>query len=139
MMMYALEEIARDQCPAVLPLHPRTRHAWGRLNLEPQHSRLVDPVGYLYMLQLEKHATVILIDSGGVQKEAFFSEVPCVTLRDETEWVETVEAGWNTIVGCDGHKMFQAISEVFRQKTSVCPYGTGEAAETILNILVTSK
>jgi UDP-GlcNAc3NAcA epimerase len=86
--------------PVVLPLHPRTRQLLvGRLAETIADSRVnvIDPLGYLDMLQLEKHARFVLTDSGGVQKEAYFFGVPCVTLRDETEWVELVGAGWNTL------------------------------------------
>lgn len=86
--------------PVVWPVHPRTRAVLqqaGRLDQLAQSVRLTDPVGYLDMVQLEKYAAVIATDSGGVQKEAFFHQVPCVTLRDETEWVELVDAGWNRL------------------------------------------
>ena len=87
--------------PVVLPLHPRTRAALTKEKLLEAcgpNLRLIDPLGYLDMVTLEKHASVIATDSGGVQKEAFFHRVPCVTLRDETEWVELVELGWNRLV-----------------------------------------
>jgi UDP-N-acetylglucosamine 2-epimerase len=84
------------------------------------------------MLVLEKNARVILTDSGGVQKEAFFFRVPCVTLREETEWVETVETGWNTLVGCDPERMVQAAFEARPGIESVWPYGDGQAAERIV-------
>jgi len=89
------------EVPVVFPLHPRTRSVLRREGLlEPPRRRLClcDPVGYLEMLALEKQALLIVTDSGGVQKEAFFHRVPCVTLRDETEWVELVAAGWNRLV-----------------------------------------
>ena len=99
----ALEAVAKT-LPVVWPLHPRTRAALqkaGRLAQMEQRVTLIDPVGYIDMVQLEKFAAVIATDSGGVQKEAFFHQVPCVTLRDETEWVELVDAGWNKLVSPD--------------------------------------
>ena len=85
----------------MLPLHPRTRAALDRATCDAFSAAggvLIDPVGYLDMLMLERHAALIVTDSGGVQKEAFFNQVPCITLRDETEWTELVELGWNTLL-----------------------------------------
>jgi UDP-GlcNAc3NAcA epimerase len=96
----ALNALAAE-VPVVLPLHPRTKAALAKANLLTSCSsnlRLLDPLGYLDMVMLEKHARMIATDSGGVQKEAFFHRVPCVTLRDETEWVELVTLGWNRLV-----------------------------------------
>jgi UDP-GlcNAc3NAcA epimerase len=95
-IMAALGELAR-QLPVVLPLHPRTRKALSGAALDPA-LRVIDPLGFLDMISLEQHARLIVTDSGGVQKEAFFHGVPCATLRDETEWVELVDAGWNTLL-----------------------------------------
>jgi UDP-GlcNAc3NAcA epimerase len=97
-VVQALDELATPECPVVIPLHPRTRAklaAYG-LSFAPD-VHVLDPVSYLEMLALERNARVIITDSGGVQKEAYLYRVPCVTLREETEWVETVEAGWNTL------------------------------------------
>lgn len=135
-----LEAVAQ-QMPVVWPMHPRTRgvlQSMGRLaTLSPQ-LRLLDPVGYLDMVQLEKHAAVIATDSGGVQKEAFFYQVPCVTLRDETEWVELVDAGWNRLVPPLDAQTLAA--EVFGAMGSrgqdVKPYGDGRAADRIVKVLV---
>lgn len=97
----------------VFPIHPRTRkminyYGVGDL-LENDNIKLIDPVGYLDMLKLEKNAKAILTDSGGVQKEAFWLKVPCITLRDETEWIETVDLGWNRLVGSDVEKILEAV------------------------------
>ncbi|WDZ96606.1 UDP-N-acetylglucosamine 2-epimerase (non-hydrolyzing) [Herbaspirillum sp. WKF16] len=101
---------AAGHLDVVLPLHPRTRAAMERLDGGGRLSdriSVIDPVGYLDMVMLEKHARVIVTDSGGVQKEAYFHRVPCITLRDETEWVELVDCQWNTLVGTDA-KQFKA-------------------------------
>ena len=90
----------RLPAPVVLPLHPRTRERLGSLRVPPNVT-LHEPVSYLAMLTLVRHARAVLTDSGGVQKEALWLGVPCLTLRDETEWVETLEGGWNQLVGAD--------------------------------------
>ena len=140
----ALDEIARSVMPVILPLHPRTREALGKVfsncELRTLNSRLtiIDPVSYLDMLLLEKNAKLILTDSGGVQKEAFMLDVPCVTLREETEWIETVEAGWNVLVGADEARILEAVNRLSSQRSSdlqVNMYGDGHAAERIVNIL----
>lgn len=99
----------------VFPVHPRTRQKIAELDgvgwPEPGTSNLImiEPVGYLDMLMLEQNARLILTDSGGMQKEAYFYGVPCITLRPETEWVETVEAGWNVVVGADRARIVEAV------------------------------
>jgi UDP-GlcNAc3NAcA epimerase len=123
----------------ILPLHPRTRGRIQEFRLDDQLGgvTVIDPVSYLEMVVLEKHAEVIVTDSGGVQKEAFFYRVPCVTVRDETEWVETVEAGWNTLVGADAQRITAAIEgHARRERQEVDPYGRGDAAERILDVLL---
>jgi len=131
-----LERVAKEGLPVILPLHPRTRKQLNALEIHPKEVQVLDPVSYLDMLVLEKNAQVILTDSGGVQKEAFFFRVPCVTLRDETEWVETVETGWNTLVGCDSERMVQAALEAHPGIESVCPYGDGRAAGKIVSAII---
>jgi UDP-N-acetylglucosamine 2-epimerase len=131
-----LERVAKEGLPVILPLHPRTRKQLNALQIHPKEVQVLDPVSYLDMLVLEKNAQVILTDSGGVQKEAFFFRVPCVTLRDETEWVETVETGWNTLVGCDSERMVQAALEAHPGIESVCPYGDGRAAGKIVSAII---
>ncbi|MEB2352612.1 MAG: UDP-N-acetylglucosamine 2-epimerase (non-hydrolyzing) [Burkholderiaceae bacterium] len=129
-----LDGFAASGCTVVLPLHPRTRGRIGAFGLRvPGNLRLIDPVGYLDMVMLEKHARLIATDSGGVQKEAFFHRVPCITLRDETEWVELVEAGWNRLVppgdpGVIATAMSEASGRIGRE---ISPYGSGNAAEEI--------
>jgi len=131
----ALETIADEGMPVILPLHPRTRKALQAAALSPEHIRLVAPVSYLDMLLLEQNARLILTDSGGVQKEAFFFRVPCVTLREETEWPETVQSGWNVLVGSDTERIIRAAGAAGPGAESGSPYGEGRAAERIVTIL----
>ena len=137
----ALEMVAA-QYPVVWPLHPRTRailRRSGQLENLSRSIHLIDPVGYLDMVQLEKFAAVVATDSGGVQKEAFFYHVPCVTLRDETEWMELVEAGWNRLVPpLSPEAMSDAVLQAMgTQGADVRPYGTGDAAARIVQRLCT--
>ena len=131
--------------PVVLPLHPRTRAAIKRAGLAHRGSiRMIDPVGYLDMVMLERHARLIATDSGGVQKEAYFYRVPCATLRTETEWVELVDAGWNTLVPpASSEHIFRRLRRLLqnfrapRSRTHL--YGNGKAAEAILRHLRRAK
>ena len=135
----ALTRVA-EQVPVIWPLHPRTRAVlqampqWASVS---QRVRLVEPLGYLDMVQLEKHAALVVTDSGGVQKEAFFHGVPCVTLRDETEWVELVDAGWNLLLPPGaGDEMAAAImSRIGTVGLPVAPYGRGDASARIVEVL----
>jgi len=134
-----LEALAEIEMSVLFPVHPRTRQCMDRLDLsfvsKMESLNFIDPVGYLDMLLLEKHARLILTDSGGVQKEAYFFSVPCLTLREETEWVETVEAGWNRLVGADPVAIAQGARE-FRPTGSPPPlFGDGHAAERIAVVL----
>jgi UDP-N-acetylglucosamine 2-epimerase len=124
--------------PVVLPVHPRTRTKLAEAGIAPGGAvHMIDPVGYLDMLALEQAAKVILTDSGGVQKEAFFFGVPCVTLRTETEWVETVELGWNLVVGADSTRIVAAAAHFETRPAAVeCPFGDGHTAERISRLLV---
>ncbi len=124
----------------VFPVHPRTRGflqtAGLSQKLQKAHKlRLIEPVGYLDMIQLEKHAAKIVTDSGGVQKEAYFYQVPCITLRDETEWVETVQDGWNILVGADSARILEAIENFQPSQPQQNHYGDGHASQKIVEIL----
>lgn len=135
----ALEATA-ENLPVVWPLHPRTRAVLqqaGRLDRLARCVTLIEPAGYLDMVQLEKYAALIATDSGGVQKEAFFYQVPCVTLRDETEWVELVESGWNRLAQPNDAS---SIQQAIRVALGSCgkpikPYGKGDAAQQIVQKL----
>jgi UDP-GlcNAc3NAcA epimerase len=138
-ILLALEEIGSPEMPVVLPLHPRTGKILKEINAQTGPGiKIIEPVGYLEMIQLENNAAIILTDSGGVQKEAYFSGTPCITLRDETEWVETVEVGVNIIAGArkdDILSAFQQAGKVdFQSKTGL--YGNGHAAEVIVEMLL---
>nr|BAL55169.1 UDP-N-acetylglucosamine 2-epimerase [uncultured Acetothermia bacterium]BAL60210.1 UDP-N-acetylglucosamine-2-epimerase [Candidatus Acetothermum autotrophicum] len=133
----ALEAIAADGLPVIVPLHPRTRKQLESVRLSPKNLQLIEPVSYLEMLLLEKYAKIILTDSGGVQKEAFFFQVPCVTLREETEWVETVEAGWNVLAGWQYERIVHAVRTARSPSESAAPYGDGHAAEKIVKSIRT--
>lgn len=136
--LVACLNFAAQQLPVVLPLHPRTQQAIGRMGaaikLSPQ-VKVIEPVGYLDMVMLEMHARVVATDSGGVQKEAYFHRVPCITLRDETEWVELVTSGWNVLVGRNVARFKAALDAALN---GVVPdwcadlYGDGNAAEDII-------
>lgn len=132
----ALTATAR-QLPVVWPLHPRTRAVLkkiGKFEDLTAQVQLIDPVGYLDMVQLEKFAALIATDSGGVQKEAFFHQVPCVTLRDETEWVELVDPGWNWLAPpVDAQSLSRVLNVALGSHGDpVAPYGTGCAAQAIV-------
>ncbi|MDQ8177294.1 MAG: UDP-N-acetylglucosamine 2-epimerase (non-hydrolyzing) [Gemmatimonadota bacterium] len=123
----------------VLPLHPRARARIRDSGLElPQNVMAIDPVGYLDMVMLTKAAKVVATDSGGLQKEAFFHGVPCVTLRDETEWMELVESGWNRIVPPSSADAVASSIQAAVGSTgsNVLPYGDGHASERIADTLI---
>ncbi len=126
-----------DQVPVVLPLHPRTAKSLESHGVSTGGIQVIEPVGYLDMLVLEKHARLIATDSGGVQKEAFFHGVSCVTLREETEWVELVALGWNHVVPPgDALEIERAILSALDQKgKSARPYGDGDAAQRIVGAI----
>ena len=126
------------EMPVILPLHPRTRSRLAEL--EPtghaaRNTHHVPPVGYLDMLALEQSAALILTDSGGVQKEAYFFAVPCVTLRPETEWVETVAAGWNRLAWGDAAVVVEAARRPWPVDPPPPVFGDGRAAERIVALL----
>ena len=139
-ILRALNEIGKD-VPVILPLHPRTKKMMKTFHFFPetQGIKLIDPVSYLDMLTLEKNAKTILTDSGGVQKEAYWFGVPCFTLRNETEWVETIHSGWNILVGAGKKKI---VDEVRRRKRRKSPlkkrgiFGDGKASEKIVQMIV---
>jgi UDP-GlcNAc3NAcA epimerase len=138
----ALSELASPDAPVVLPLHPRTASCLSKFGLYSLVSsnpsmKVIEPVPFLDMLSLQMNAKVILTDSGGIQKEAYFQRVPCVTLRDETEWVETVEAGWNTLVSADKGRIVAAALKFSEcDAPRINDFGEGAAAKEIIEILI---
>jgi UDP-N-acetylglucosamine 2-epimerase len=122
----------------IFPIHPRTLYAIKASNIIiPPNVHVIDPVGYMDMLSLEQNARIILTDSGGIQKEAYFFKVQCLTLRPETEWVETTASGWNNLVGTDPARIISAL------KTALPPdlahpdyFGDGHASEKIVSLFI---
>jgi UDP-N-acetylglucosamine 2-epimerase len=121
------------QAPVVFPVHPRTRKILSQAGI-PLNGNLLplEPQGYLQMLTLQRHALKILTDSGGIQKEAFYLGVPCITLRERTEWTETVEAGANRLVPAEPAAIRAAASEEFELRKDYQPYGDGTTAQRIV-------
>jgi UDP-GlcNAc3NAcA epimerase len=141
----ALARLA-GRLPVVLPLHPRTRNALADAmpgQRWPESLRVIDPVGYLDMTRLEASARLIVTDSGGVQKEAFFHGVPCATLRTETEWTELVHSGWNTLLDPTQGAMLadRLVAQLDARPPNARPnfYGEGDASERIAEALLTSS
>ncbi len=132
-----LKAVSQISLPVVLPLHPRTRKIVQELGLNSllEKVKVIDPVGYLDMITLEAHALKLVTDSGGVQKEAYFAGVPCITMRDETEWVETVEVGWNRLTGADEGKILEAVESFTPPEDRPSIFGNGHAAEQFLAAL----
>lgn len=123
-----------------LPLHPRTKQKivqFGLQNILEQANniKIVEPVSYLEMLLLEKHAKAIITDSGGVQKEAYFMKVPCITLRNQTEWIETVEVGWNQLINPLITDLATTLKGIQNGQPVENLYGDGKAAQKIMEIL----
>lgn len=133
----ALEEIAQHT-KVVLPLHPRTRKVLAKMGKTLKHVTCIEPVGYFDMLYLQRHCQAIFTDSGGVQKEAFFAGKPCITLRDETEWVELVKCGYNTLVGADREKIIAAEKSLsgLQLDFSNLLYGDGHAGDKIVQSIL---
>ena len=122
--------------PVVFPVHPGTRKIIAEMGFQPApHVRLMDPVGYLDMVALVGSARLVMTDSGGLQKEAYWLGAPCLTLRNETEWVETVEAGWNLLVGSDPNKIVDAVHSFAPPDSHPALYGDGAAADKCVELI----
>jgi UDP-GlcNAc3NAcA epimerase len=124
--------------PVIFPIHPRTQKAIDKFNLKPTKSlHTISPIGYLSMLHLVETATVVITDSGGLQKEAYILKVPTITVRSETEWIETVASGWNTLVKPDRKMIANTVQKARTMRPESHPdfYGDGHAAQRIVNAL----
>jgi UDP-GlcNAc3NAcA epimerase len=142
-IVQALIALAND-IDVVWPVHPRTRSALAKLDLDVNARKglhCTEPLGYLDMIEMEQAAQLVVTDSGGVQKEAFFFGKPCVTLRDETEWIELVEAGWNRLAPPTSAEVLLKIfrSALGTSGQAIEPYGRGDAARRIADILQGSQ
>ena len=131
-----LRGVAASERPTIFPAHPRTKAALRAGGVKPgPNTRVIDPVGYLEMLVLEQGAEAVVTDSGGVQKEAYFAGRPCITLRDTTEWTETVAAGWNVLVGTDPGAIAEAMRSFRPTAGRPALFGDGHASEKVLAAL----
>jgi UDP-N-acetylglucosamine 2-epimerase len=132
-----LETLSAIGETVIFPAHPRTFKSISTAGFSlGKNIKLVEPVGYLDMLWLEKNARMILTDSGGVQKEAYWAEVPCITLREETEWVETVQSGWNMTVGMERTKIMNAVRGFSIPASHPVLFGDGHASVQIVQHLM---
>jgi UDP-GlcNAc3NAcA epimerase len=139
-ILVALSKIACENTHVILPLHPRTKSIINKFNLNMiiesnKYFRVIEPISFIDMVALERNSSLIITDSGGVQKEAYFHKVPCITLRNETEWIETVENGWNQIVGANEKLIIQAIGNA-KKGLTIDDYGNGESAGLMLKTII---
>ncbi|NQT64069.1 MAG: UDP-N-acetylglucosamine 2-epimerase (non-hydrolyzing) [Candidatus Marinimicrobia bacterium] len=135
-LLSILQEVLKIDLPVIFPIHPRSRARVEKLISQTAGNiRIIDPVGYLDMMMLEKYSKIIITDSGGVQKEAYLHKTPCLTVRGETEWVETVRDGWNYIVG-DHLEKISILSNDFPEPKEWNPhYGDGHSSGKIVRLL----
>jgi UDP-N-acetylglucosamine 2-epimerase len=132
-----VQGFAGIEIPIIFPVHPRTRKMLAEFSLTlPDNIIDIEPVGYLDMLQLEKNAECIMTDSGGIQKEAYLLGVRCITLREETEWMEIVENGWNILVGWDSKEIPRKFNDFKPPRKHPDLYGDGHAADKISDVLI---
>jgi UDP-GlcNAc3NAcA epimerase len=132
----ALDEISKE-IQVILPLHPRTKKILELNNINFENIKIIEPVGYLEMIWLLDNSKMVITDSGGLQKEAFFFKKPCITLRDETEWVELIENNFNVLVGSDKNKIIETFkNHKFNNNFSLNLYGNGKASKNIIKELL---
>jgi UDP-GlcNAc3NAcA epimerase len=139
----AFDELAKKDCPFIVPLHPRTQKKINKQKsryIKNPHIRLTNPVSYLDMLALESQAHIILTDSGGIQKEALFARVPCITMREETEWIETVQVGMNYLSGANTEMILSSFKRAENAQVEMKNfsdfYGNGNASKLVLDSLL---
>jgi UDP-GlcNAc3NAcA epimerase len=139
-----VQALLQIQEQVVFPLHPRTRKALDQFGLSSilqggrTNLRIIEPLGYLDMVRLVSSARKVLTDSGGLQKEAYWLGIPCITLREETEWLETIQAGWNVLVGTSTEKIIQAVRGFNPPSERPSLYGDGHSAKRCLEIMLAS-
>ena len=122
--------------PVILPIHPRTRKALSRIKISLKNTKLVEPVKFSDNIALEQNSSVILTDSGGIQKEAYWLRIPCLTLRNTSEWLETVKSGWNHITDLDSELILKYTTQRVKQsKTHPQYYGKGDSAKKIIDVI----
>lgn len=138
-IMESFKSLQGNGREVLLLAHPRTQEALDEYEIEPGAVQVTEPVSYLTMLQLIHQSSVIATDSGGVQKEAYWLETPCVTLRSETEWTETVRAGWNQVVGSEKDDIINAIENSSPPPEHPPLYGEGNAAKKIVDRILNNK
>jgi UDP-GlcNAc3NAcA epimerase len=139
-----LRAIQKAEMPLIFPIHPRTKNSLIKngISLENTSIRTIDPVGYIEMMALLKHAKIVITDSGGLQKEAFWSKTPCITIRNRTEWIETVDLGVNFVTDVDPKRITQALKNIMenypeiKTKFKTNPYGDGKAAQKIVKTIM---
>ncbi len=133
----ALVSLVRSGRTIVFPVHPRTRNRLASLTFHhPERLLMIDPLSYREMVLLEAKAQLIVTDSGGIQKEAFWLGVPCITLRDETEWIDTVESGWNCLVGAQPDRIVSAVHKARPGRVDEWPWKRGEASQSISQMII---
>lgn len=143
-IIYGINDISTTEHPTIWPLHPRTRMVIEENNnikymlFNNSNIKIIEPVSFFDMILLESSAYKILTDSGGVQKEAYFQKTPCITLRDETEWIETIQSGWNQLAGCNREKIVWCYHHK-PETHAIDEYGNGDSAKKIIEILCKKK
>ena len=135
-----IDQVSQLGKTILFPAHPRTRHAIEREGIKlPNSMKLLPPLGYLEFQTLQANSLAVLTDSGGVQKEAYLWKVPCFTLRTETEWTETIDSGWNTLVFPGKGNLKESIENWNMPKDHPNLYGNGKSSEAMVNELQTRK
>ncbi|OPY62531.1 MAG: UDP-2,3-diacetamido-2,3-dideoxy-D-glucuronate 2-epimerase [Pelotomaculum sp. PtaU1.Bin065] len=140
-LLYGLDEISVHMT-VIIPLHPRTRKELKKINITLKDNvRFIEPLSYLQMIEMENNASIIVTDSGGVQREAYFLGTPCLTIRNETEWIETLQNGLNILCGTSKEAIVSAFNNIVKRKiegNKIDFFGNGRASELVLSKLINS-